>query len=131
MRLLEIFGLMGITVKKGILDIYKHIFQGALSTTLTLMAQDTPLTWAKMKQAPSAFPCGGRRQREAESPGRGEPRENQGEDCLVPGCTSGFLLCVAHPSLHEAAQAVVFSASGLSLQQSHENQAQRYLGELT
>lgn len=37
MRLLEIFGLMGITVKKGVLDFYAHIFQGALSTTLTLM----------------------------------------------------------------------------------------------
>lgn len=37
MRLLEIFALIGIIAKNSILDFCKHIFQGALSTTLILM----------------------------------------------------------------------------------------------
>lgn len=72
------------------LDLYEHIFKSALNTTLTLL-----LSGHSYEVGHHTLKDGGRKQREGESPGRGEQRGNQAEACLVPGCTSGCFLCVA------------------------------------
>lgn len=94
---------MGIMCQEGFLGfIQAHIPRSSRHNPNT-DSWDTPVKWVRAKPAPAAFIDGGRRWREAESPGRGAQTENQGEDCLVPGCTCplplrGTLLCPRGPA---------------------------------
>ena len=55
---------------------------------------------------------------------RGEQRGNQGKDCVVPGCSPGFLLYTAlYPHKVQQARPGFLTDRGLSIQQSHENKA--------
>lgn len=105
--------------RRGFLGFYKHIFQGP---------RDTPVKWVKAKPAPAAFTDGGKGE---VSPQAEENREETRVRTAWFPDVPVFSLCVALFCLHKAQEAVTSTASGPSLQQSRENQAQRHLGECT